>query len=49
MFKRLLKWVRNHNRRRLSDYRATSLAVRLVCTGALTPSRRVNTIARFKA
>lgn len=41
MFKRIFKWInRRRQSRRLSDYRATSLAVRLVLTGSLVPSRR---------
>lgn len=50
MLKRFCKWMKNyhkwHRSRKQSDYRAVSMAVKLVITGALTPSTRVSTIAR---
>lgn len=50
LFKRLSKWMRNyckwHRSRKISDYRATATAVKMVITGALTPSTRVSNISR---
>jgi hypothetical protein len=45
MFKRIFKWVSSCHKyrrsRKLSDHRATNLAVRLTITGSLAPSRAV--------
>jgi hypothetical protein len=50
MFKRIFKWVtccRKFRRtRKLSDYRATSLAVKLTCSGSLTPYRAISSYSR---
>lgn len=52
MFKRLFKWISNRRKwnrtRKLSDYRATALAVKLTITGALTSCNRGVTIAPLK-
>lgn len=40
IFRRLQKNHEWNKRRRISDYRATSLAVRLVLSGSLTPATR---------
>lgn len=40
IFKRLQKTYEWHKRRHISDYRATSLAVKLVCSGSLQTCRR---------
>ncbi len=48
-FKRLKKEAEFRKRRKISDYRATSMAVRLVLSGALIPCRRgVSMIGRAK-
>jgi len=43
MFKRIFKWVSNRNKwrrtKKISDHRATALAVRLAVSGALQPPR----------
>lgn len=43
MFKRIFKWASTRDKwqrtRRISDYRATALAVRLACNGCLQPPR----------
>lgn len=49
IFKRLKKNHEWNKRRRISDYRATSLAVRLVLSGSLTPATRgVSMIGRAR-
>lgn len=49
IFRRLQKTREWNKRKRISDYRATSLAVRLVLSGSLTPiSRGVSTIGRAR-
>ncbi|MDA8428161.1 MAG: hypothetical protein M0T70_02790 [Geobacteraceae bacterium] len=43
MIKLIIKWLSNRNKweqtRKRSDYRATALAVKLVCSGAMQPPR----------
>lgn len=43
MFKRILKWVKNREKwnrtRKISDYRAASIAVKLTLSGSLQPPR----------
>jgi hypothetical protein len=49
--KRLFNWLRclrYREQRRLSDYRATSLAVKLTISGSLSPSRAISSFARSK-
>jgi hypothetical protein len=51
MFKRIFAWVRcqkYRESRRISDHRATSLAVKLTLTGALMPHRAIPSITRSK-
>lgn len=49
IFRRLQKTREWNKRRRISDYRATSLAVRLVLSGSLTPATRgVRVIGRAR-
>lgn len=49
LFKRLKKQREWNKRRRLSDYRATALAVKLALTGSLQSCRRgVSIVARAR-
>jgi hypothetical protein len=51
LFKRVFKFVRWQKfraDRRLSDHRATSMAIWLTITGALTPPRAISSVARSK-
>lgn len=49
MFKRIFAWIRcqkYRKYRRISDHRATSLAVKLTLSGALMPHRAIPSISR---
>lgn len=51
MFKRIFAWVRcqqYREYRRISDHRATSLAVKLTLSGALMPHRAIPSVSRSK-
>lgn len=51
LFKRIFAWVRYqkyHERRRISDHRATSLAVKLTLSGSLMPHRAIPSISKSK-
>jgi len=47
--KRIFKWVscrKYRQSRKLSDYRATNLAVKLTLSGSLTPYRAISSYSR---
>ena len=49
MLKRIMKWVslrKFRHSRKLSDHRATSLAVKLTISGSLTPYRAISSRTR---
>jgi len=48
MFKRIFKWIKcqkYREYRRISDHRATSLAVQLTLSGSLTPHRAISSVS----